>query len=169
MPFCWFFTADWDFVQYTVVLIIYSMWWNSSYGRKIVFFGTNSVNMSENFKPENSWFSNFWCWQLTTCQTIVQYQIIKIFFYFWGLLTLAAKFQTKLNLSNSHGEHKFCSRIEVLKPTSVLGSFPSNPSKMCTLGWRHFDWPFYIPAFLLALSIADILADCSEQAPSFRQ
>ena len=105
---------------------------------KLFFFGTNSVNMSENFKAENSWFSNFWCWQLTTCQTIVQYQIIKIFFYFWGLLTLAAKFQTKLNLSNSHGEHKFCSRIEVLKPTSVLGSFASNPSKNVHIGVTSF-------------------------------
>ena len=29
--------------------------------------------MSENFKAEKSQFSNFWFWQLTTCQTIVHY------------------------------------------------------------------------------------------------
>ena len=38
-----------------------------------LFFGTNLVTMSENFKPEKFKFSNLWFWQLTTCQTIVSW------------------------------------------------------------------------------------------------
>ena len=38
------------------------------------FFGTNLVTMSDNFKAEKFKFFNFWFWQLTTCQTIVQGQ-----------------------------------------------------------------------------------------------
>ena len=55
---------------------------------KLYFFGTNLVTMSENFKAEKSQFSDFWFWQLTTCQTIVHLHFFLHFCIFAIILGL---------------------------------------------------------------------------------